>query len=72
MRDGCRDAHIQSLREGLKAIKSKTGNQDGKSLEKLESYIQEILRVCRSPLPPIIIGGEGFCTGLGLQYAFLI
>jgi hypothetical protein len=42
MRDGCRDAHIQSLREGLKAIKSKTGNQDGKSLEKLESYIQEI------------------------------
>jgi hypothetical protein len=42
MRDGCRDAHIQSLREGLKAIKSKTGNQDGKSLEKVESYIQEI------------------------------
>ena len=33
MRDGCRDAHIQSLREG---------NQDGKSLEKLESYIHEI------------------------------
>ena len=41
MRDGCRDAHIQSLREGLKAIKSKTGNEDDK-IEELESYIQEI------------------------------
>ena len=39
MRDGCRDAYIQLLREGIKAIKSKTGNQDDKSLE---SYIQEI------------------------------
>ena len=35
-------------------------------------YFPTILRVCRSPVPPIIIGGEGFCTGLRLQYAFLI
>ena len=42
MREGCCDAHIQSLRDGLKAIKSKIGNQDSKNIEKLESYIEEI------------------------------
>jgi len=33
-------------------------------------YFPTILRVCRSPVPPTIFGGEGFCTGLRLQYAF--
>jgi hypothetical protein len=36
------------------------------------AYFAMIFNVYRSPLPPTIIGGEGFCIGLGLQYAWLI
>ena len=42
MRDGCRDAHLQLIKEGLMAIKRKIGNGDDKILVKLEGYVQEI------------------------------
>ena len=42
MRDGCRDVHIQLIKEGLMAIKRKSRNQDDKNLQKLEGHIQEI------------------------------
>src|ERR1051325_6032846 len=36
------------------------------------AYFATISSVFFSPPPPTIIGGEGRCIGLGLQYAFLI
>lgn len=64
MRDGYCDAlttiGIQSMREGIMAIKSKTKNQGDKSLEEIEDQVQQIensIKLCLIFIAPILLIG---------------